>query len=84
MKSKKKTLIWKKSISVVENNYIPHGTHYSTASYIFFYLIRNYPFGEVLIQLQNYNKESVNRLFTLLNEILKILYENIENREIKD
>ena len=65
----------------VENNYTPHGTHYSTASYIFFYFVRNYPFGEALIQLQNYNKESANRLFTSLDESLKILYENIENRE---
>ena len=65
----------------VKNNYIPHGTHYSTASYIYYYLIRNYPFTESMIQLQNLHKESANRLFTSLRESLSILYENVENRE---
>ena len=65
----------------IQNNYSPYGTHYSTASYIFYYLIRTYPFNETMIQLQNYNKESPNRLLTSLEESLYLLYENIENRE---
>ena len=65
----------------INNNYIPHGTHYSTASYIYYYLIRNNPFNESMIQLQNLNKENPNRLFTSLEDSLTILYESIENRE---
>ena len=40
----------------IQNDYIPHGTHYSTASYIYYYFIRTYPFAESMIQLQNLNK----------------------------
>ena len=65
----------------IQNNFSPYGTHYSTASYIFYYLIRTYPFNETMIQLQNYNKESPNRLLTSLEESLYLLYENLENRE---
>ena len=64
-----------------KNGFIPYGTHYSTASYIYYYLIRTYPFSESMIQLQNLNKENPNRLFTSLEESLAILYENVENRE---
>ena len=66
----------------IENGYIPHGTHYSTASYLFYYLVRNNPFTESMVQLQHLTKESPNRLFISLDGSLKILYENIENREI--
>ena len=47
-----------------KNGFIPYGTHYSTASYIYYYLIRTYPFSESMIQLQNLNKENKNRLLT--------------------
>ena len=64
-----------------ENGHSPHGTHYSTAAYVIFYFVRNYPYGEAMIQLQNYNKENPNRLFTSMGESLNVLYENQENRE---
>ena len=66
----------------IENGYIPHGTHYSTASYLFYYLVRNNPFTESMVQLQHFSKESPNRLFISLDGALKILYDNLENREI--
>ena len=36
--------------------FIPHGTNYSTSSYIFYYFVRNYPFLELIIQLQSLHK----------------------------
>ena len=65
----------------IDREYEPHGKHYSTAGYIFFYLLRNYPFVEAMIQLQNLTKESPNRLFTSMDQCLKVLDKNLENRE---
>ena len=58
-----------------------YGNHYSTTSYIIFYLARNYPFTEATIQLQNNNKENPNRQFLSIDIYLKLLFENTENRE---
>ena len=65
----------------IGRDYEPHGKHYSTAGYIFFYLLRNYPFVEAMIQLQNLAKESPNRLFTSMEQCLRVLDKNLENRE---
>ena len=64
-----------------KNNFVPHGTHYSTASYIYYYFARNNPFTEAIIQLQNLHKEDANRMFISLKETLGVLFDNIENRE---
>ena len=58
-----------------------YGNHYSTTSYIIFYLARNYPFTEAMIQLQNNNKENPNRQFLSIDIYLKLLFGNTENRE---
>ena len=65
----------------IENETLIHGTHYSTASYIYFFLSRNYPFTELIIQLQNLQKENPNRLFTSLKDFLSQMFKNYENRE---
>ena len=65
----------------INREYEPHGKHYSTAGYIYFYLLRNYPFVEAMIQLQNLTKESPNRLFTSMDQCLRVLDKNLENRE---
>ena len=65
----------------IKSNYTPHGNHYSTASYLFFYLNRNYPFAESIIELQNMYKENANRLFVSMEQSLKILSGRFENRE---
>ena len=49
------------------------GTHYSTSSYIFYYLMRNNPYCQNMIKLQNYKQENPNRMFFLSN-IHKIYY----------
>ena len=58
------------------------GTHYSTSSYVFYYLMRNSPFTENLIKLQGYQQENTNRMFSSLYETQNILSNSIDNREL--
>ena len=58
------------------------GTHYSTSSYIFYYLMRNSPFTENLIKLQGYQQENTNRMFSSFYETQIILSSSIDNREL--
>ena len=58
-----------------------HGAHYSTAAFIYFYLVRIYPFMETMVQLQNVDKENPNRLIKTMINLLKLLKVNFENRE---
>ena len=64
-----------------ELNYLPHERHYSTASYVLFYLIRSYPSFEEMLQLHNLEKENPNSLFISLGQLLKLLELDLENRE---
>ena len=58
------------------------GTHYSTSSYIFYYLMRNSPFTENLIKLQGYQQENTNRMFSSFYETRNILSNSTDNREL--
>ena len=58
------------------------GTHYSTSSYIFYYLMRINPYGENLIKLQNYKQENPNRMFLSFKETQLILETSTDNREL--
>ena len=58
------------------------GTHYSTSSYIFYYLMRNNPACQNIIKLQNYKNENPNRTFLSFSETQKILKSVNDNREL--
>ena len=58
-----------------------HGIHYSTSSYIFFYLMREEPFTTLLIKLQGYNHENPDRMFFSIADTLSIMDGGKENRE---
>ena len=58
------------------------GTHYSTSSYIFYYLMRNNPACKNMIKLQNYKQENPNRTFLSFTETQKILKSISDNREL--
>ena len=58
------------------------GTHYSTSSFIFYYLMRQEPYTSLLIKLQNYNQENPNRMFIGLEETIDILQNGNDNREL--
>ena len=58
-----------------------HGTHYSTSSYIYFYLMREEPFSTLLVKLQGYKQENPNRMFYGLLELLNTIDIGNDNRE---
>ena len=59
-----------------------HGTHYSTSSYVDYFLMRNEPFTTLLVELQNYNQEDPNRLLLRLRDTLSIISTGYDNREL--
>ena len=58
------------------------GTHYSTSSYVYFYLMRNNPYCQNLIKLQNYKQEHPNRMFLSFQGTQKVLESSMDNREL--
>ena len=58
------------------------GTFYSTASYVFYYLMRLGPFMRSLIKLQNGAQENPNRMFDSLKDTQEILDNSTDNREL--
>jgi hypothetical protein len=49
------------------------GIHYSTSSYIYYYLMRQEPYSDLLIKLQNYQQENPNRMFIGIVESINLL-----------
>ena len=60
---------------------IHYGTHYSTSSYVYFYLMRQEPFTTLLIKLQGYKQENPDRMFYSIIDTLYILEQGHDNRE---
>ena len=58
------------------------GIHYSTSSYIYYYLMREDPYSNLLIKLQNYQQENPNRMFLGILETITLLENSKDPREI--
>ena len=58
-----------------------YGTHYSTSSYIFFYLMREEPFTTLLVKLQGDKQENPDRMFYSIADTLFVLEAGSDNRE---
>ena len=58
------------------------GTHYSTAPFVYYYLMRQEPYSTLLIKLQNYQQENPNRMFIGIKETVEILESGNDNREL--
>ena len=58
-----------------------YGTHYSTSSYIYFYLMREEPYTSLLVKLQGYKHENPDRMFYSLADTLFVLGCGTDNRE---
>ena len=58
------------------------GIHYSTSSYIFYYLMRQQPFSNLMIKLQNYQQENPNRMFLGLIDSITTLQISKDSREL--
>ena len=66
-----------------ENKFKFHcGTHYSTAPFVYYYLMRQEPYNTLLIKLQNYHQENPNRMFIGMKETVEILETGNDNREL--
>ena len=59
-----------------------HGTHYSTASYVDYFLMRNEPYNSLIVELQNYSMEDPNRLLLRLKDTVAIMNSGYDNREL--
>ena len=65
------------------SNFPSHlGTHYSTSSYIYYYLMRNSPACQNMIKLQNYKQENPNRMFLSFKDTQRILKSSSDSREL--
>ena len=58
------------------------GIHYSTSYYIYYYLMRQEPYSDLLILLQNYQQENPNRMFIGINESISLLERSKDPREV--
>ena len=56
--------------------------HYSTSSYIYYYLMRQEPYSDLLIELQNYQQENPNRMFVGINQSISLLDKGKDPREL--
>ena len=67
-----------------ENGEFPihSGCHYSTSSYIYFYLMRQQPFCDLLIKLQAYSLENTNRCFGSILLTESVIMNGNDNREL--
>ena len=82
--SSKREIEIDKFIEDIKNTKFPShlGTHYSTSSYIFYYLMRNSPACQNMIKLQNYKQENPNRMFLSFKDTQKILKTGSDSREL--
>ena len=58
------------------------GIHYSTSSFIYYYLMRQQPYCNLLIKLQNYQREDPNRVFDSLSGLIYSISKTKDSREI--
>ena len=61
---------------------VHHGTHYSTGSYVEYYLMRNEPYTTLIVELQNYTQEDPNRLLLRIKDTINIINTGYDNREL--
>ena len=58
------------------------GIHYSTSSYIYYYLMRQQPCSNLMIKLQNYQLENSNRMFLSISNSISALRSSKDTREL--
>jgi len=61
---------------------IHSGCHYSNSAYIYFYLMRQLPYDNLLVRLQEYNLENCNRCFGSILSMQEIRINGSDNREL--
>ena len=58
------------------------GCHYSNSAYIYYYLMRQQPYDNLIVRLQEYNLENTNRCFINLTTLQTLATGGNDNREI--
>jgi len=58
------------------------GCHYATSAYIYFYLMRQQPYTNLIVKLQGYELENTNRVFISISTTEKIIDNGSDNREL--
>ena len=58
------------------------GVHYSTSAYVYFYLMRQQPYCNLLIKLQAYNLENTNRCLQSILNVQATRMKGADNREL--
>ena len=68
----------------LEDEEFPHhlGIHYSTSSFIDYYLMRQQPYSNLMIRLQNFQQENPNRMFLCLATTNNTIQATKDSREI--
>ena len=59
-----------------------HGIHYSNSVYIFYFLMRQQPYDNLLIKAQSYHLEDPNRTFVNLIDLNELTISGNDNREL--
>ena len=82
-KEKRENAIKKYNDNFTESVFPCHlGNHYSTSSYVYYYLMRIVPFMNALIKLQNNIQENPNRMFDSLLNTQIVLENSTDSREL--
>ena len=58
------------------------GCHYSTSGYLYFYLMRQQPYDNMLVKMQSYNLENTDRCFMNISSIQQLTKNGSDNREL--
>ena len=58
------------------------GCHYSNSAYIYFYLMRQQPYDNLIVRLQEYSLENTNRCFINLTTLQSLAIGGNDNREL--
>ena len=61
---------------------IHSGSHYSNVAYIYYFLMRQQPYGNLLVKLQGYQLENPNRCFVDIISTKQISFTGYDNREL--
>ena len=58
------------------------GSHYSSSCHIYYYLMRQQPYDNLLVKLQGYELENTNRCLISINSVIKLTHLVFDNREL--
>ena len=68
---------------IERKNFPTHtGCHYSNSGFVYYYLMRQQPYGNLLVKLQEFQTENPNRCFMNIAELEDFMVKGTDNREL--